>query len=124
MSDATAVEGGDVFSWKSFTERLSDKITTTSVNSRHELLSVELQSHILAHPLSDRELVDLVVVLRSTASLYVDKKSRTMVLDVLRALSVKKAEVFVKAIAGILDPVVESMQSKSVVHPDAIATVV
>ncbi|KAJ2242657.1 translational activator of GCN4, partial [Coemansia sp. RSA 455] len=124
MSDATAVEGGDVFSWKSFTERLSDKITTTSVNSRHELLSVELQSHILAHPLSDRELVDLVVVLRSTASLYVDKKSRTMVLDVLRALSVKKAEVFVKAIAGVLDPVVESMQSKSVVHPDAIATVV
>ncbi|KAJ2015351.1 translational activator of GCN4, partial [Coemansia sp. S680] len=124
MSDATAVEGGDVFSWKSFTERLSDKITTTSVNSRHELLSIELQSHILAHPLSDRELVDLVVVLKSTASLYVDKKSRTMVLDVLRALSVKKAGVFVKAIAGVLDPVVESMQSKSVVHPDAIATVV
>ncbi|KAJ2059001.1 translational activator of GCN4 [Coemansia sp. S146] len=124
MSDATAVDGGDVFSWKSFTERLSDKITTTSVNLRHELLSVELQSHILAHPLSDRELVDLVVVLRSTASLYVDKKSRTMVLDALHALSVKKAEVFVKAIAGVLDPVVESMQSKSIAHPDAIATVV
>ncbi|KAJ2330768.1 translational activator of GCN4, partial [Coemansia sp. RSA 2681] len=59
-----------------------------------------------------------------TASLYVDKQSRTMVLDVMRALSVKKAEVFVKAIASVLDPVVESMQSKSIVHPDAIPTVV
>ncbi|KAJ2745430.1 translational activator of GCN4 [Coemansia sp. BCRC 34301] len=127
-SDATAAEGGgggeDSFSWKSFTERLSDRISTTSVNSRHELLAVELQSHIGAHALSDRELVDLVVVLRGTASLYVDKKSRTMVLDVMRALSVKKADVFVKAIASVLDPVVESMQSKSIAHPDAIATVV
>ncbi|KAJ1656972.1 hypothetical protein GGF38_004488, partial [Coemansia sp. RSA 25] len=83
----------------------------------------ELLSHIAAHPLSDRELVELLVVLRGTASLYVDKQSRTMVLDVMRALSVKKAEVFVKAIASVLDPVVESMQSKSIVHPDAIPTV-
>ncbi|KAJ2909613.1 translational activator of GCN4, partial [Coemansia aciculifera] len=126
MSEATETAAGEVspsFSWKSFTEQLSDRITVTSVNSRHELLAVELQSHIGAHVLGDRELVDLVVVLRSTAHLYVDKRSRAMVLDVLRALSVKKAEVFVKAIAGVLDPVVESMQSKAIAHPDAIPTV-
>ncbi|KAJ2477858.1 translational activator of GCN4, partial [Coemansia sp. RSA 2320] len=124
MSDAVAEGEGEKFSWKAFTQKLSDGITVTSINSRRELLSGELLSNIGAHPLSDRELVDLVVVLKATASLYVDKPSRSMVLEVLGELSIKKADVFVKAIASVLDPVVESAQPRSIVHPDFIPTTV
>ncbi|KAJ1905601.1 translational activator of GCN4, partial [Coemansia sp. IMI 209127] len=59
-----------------------------------------------------------------TVGLYQDKASRHVVLDTLRELSAKKPDVFVKAIAAVLEPVVESAQPKKIAHPDAIATTV
>ncbi|KAI9506956.1 armadillo-type protein [Coemansia spiralis] len=122
MSEA---DGADVeFSWKTFIQALSSDISTTSVNARRTLLKDKLQPTISAYPLGDRDLFELLVVLRSTIGLYVDKASRCAVLDVLRGLSAKRSDVFVKAIVAVLDPVIESAQPKKIVHPSAIPTTV
>ncbi|KAJ2785811.1 translational activator of GCN4, partial [Coemansia interrupta] len=113
------------FSWKGFIDGgFVDRITVSGVKKRCGAMEGELLPLIAAHPLEDRELVHIILALKATINLYVDRESRAAVLKVLRALAAKKAEVFVKAIAGVLDPVVESAQAKSIAHPDAIPTAV
>ncbi|KAJ1837980.1 translational activator of GCN4, partial [Coemansia sp. RSA 2703] len=113
------------FTWKGFIDSgFVDRITVSGVNKRCSAIENELLPLIAAHPMEDRELVHIILALKATVNLYVDRESRSAVLKVLRELAAKKAEVFVKAIAGVLDPVVESAQPKSIAHPDAIPTAV
>ncbi|KAJ1965225.1 translational activator of GCN4 [Dipsacomyces acuminosporus] len=124
MSEAEAAGAGSDFSWPSFTEELVDRLTTSRVNERRALLENELLPYIATYPVEDKELVGLVCTLTLTIDRYIDRESRALVLKVLKSLSAKKANVFVKVIAGVLDPVVESAQPKSIGHPDSIATAV
>ncbi|KAI8322778.1 ARM repeat-containing protein [Martensiomyces pterosporus] len=124
MSETEAAGASSEFSWASFTEVLSDRITTSRVNERRALFEAELLPYIAAHPLEDKELVGLICALTLTIDRYIDRESRALVLKVLRELSARKGSVFVKVIAGVLDPVVESAQPKSISHPDSIATAV
>ncbi|KAJ1666586.1 translational activator of GCN4 [Coemansia sp. RSA 1646] len=119
-----AAAAAAAFSWKAFAQALSTEILTSSVKVRGDLFKNKVTAAIETHAMEDKELVGLVVVLKSTIGLYEDKASRHAVLDVLRKLSAKKPHVFVKAIAAILDPTVESAQPKKIAHPDAIATTV
>ncbi|KAJ1821992.1 translational activator of GCN4 [Coemansia sp. RSA 2598] len=110
------------FSWKELLDKLD--ITAPGINQRRSLVEAKLLPAIAAQPIEDRELVQIIVALKPTIDLYVDKASRELVLKVLRELAAKKANVFVKATAGVLDPVVESAQPKAIGHPDSIPSVV
>ncbi|KAJ2663024.1 translational activator of GCN4 [Coemansia sp. RSA 1200] len=120
-------DGGDSdFSWKSFLQAVSTESLTSSVKGRNVLLKNKVTGAIRAHPMEDKELLGLILVLRGTVGLYVDKASRHAVLEVLRELAVKKREVFVKAMVAVLEPMVETAQPRKKAngagHPDDIAT--
>ncbi|KAJ2857508.1 translational activator of GCN4 [Coemansia erecta] len=122
MSVEAVNSKSDGFSWKGFLNELN--ITASGINERKSLIDSKLLPAISAHPIEDRELVQIIVSLKPTIELYVDKQSRELVLQVLRELAAKKASVFVKAIAGVLDAEVESAQPKTIGHPDSIPSVV
>ncbi|KAJ2512974.1 translational activator of GCN4 [Coemansia sp. RSA 1939] len=124
MSEA---DGGDSgFSWKSFLQAVSTESLTSSVKGRNVLLKNKVTGAIRGHPMEDKELLGLILVLRGTVGLYVDKASRHAVLDVLRELAAKKRDVFVKAMVAVLEPMVETAQPRKKAngagHPDDIAT--
>ncbi|KAJ2707923.1 translational activator of GCN4 [Coemansia sp. IMI 203386] len=121
MSVETESKDGG-FVWKGFLEEL--KIASPGIKERRSEIEGKLLPAIAAHPIEDKDLVQIILALKPTADLYVDKASRELVLKVLKELATKKAPVFVKAIAGVLDPVVESAQPKAVSRPDLIPSVV
>ncbi|KAJ2555738.1 translational activator of GCN4 [Coemansia sp. RSA 1933] len=124
-SDDRAGDEGVVFSWKEYGQRLSTETLTSSVKKRSTLFRSKVIPMIREQEaMEDKELVGVLVVLRSTIGLYQDKGSRQVVLETLKELRAKKPEVFIKAIAAVLEPVVESAQPRKIVHPDAIATTV
>ncbi|KAJ1725877.1 translational activator of GCN4, partial [Coemansia biformis] len=120
MGDADAESAP--FAWKAYLDGLSDRIAVSSVTGRCAALETELLPLIAERPLEDKELVALLATLKRTIGIYVDRASRAAVLAVLRKLAAAKPQVFVKAVAAVLDPVVESLQPKKTAHPDAIPT--
>ncbi|KAJ2708896.1 translational activator of GCN4, partial [Coemansia spiralis] len=108
------------FSWRAQLDELSDRIVVSSVNTRCAALEAELLPLIAEHPLEDKELVAVLATLKRTVGLYADRASRAAVLAVLRRLAAAKPQVFAKAVAVVLDPVVEDLQPKKTAHPDAI----
>ncbi|KAJ2806672.1 translational activator of GCN4, partial [Coemansia helicoidea] len=118
MSEETARDVA--FSWKAQLGGLSGRIAVSGVNSRCAALEDELVQLIAEHPLEDKELVAVLATLKRTIGLYVDRASRAAVLTVLRRLAAAKPQVFAKAVAAVLDPVVEGLQPKKTAHPDAI----
>ncbi|KAJ2156568.1 translational activator of GCN4, partial [Coemansia sp. RSA 552] len=113
-------EGEEAFSWKAWISGLRERAGVSSIKARHALLETETLGLLEKHSLEDRDLVALIGVLASTASLYVDRKSRGAVLSVLRRLGSMKPRSFVKAMALVLEPAVEEAQPKKIVDVGAI----
>ncbi|KAJ2805484.1 translational activator of GCN4, partial [Coemansia guatemalensis] len=110
------------FAWKEHLSSLSKKITTASVKQRIAVLGDELQALVAANPPGDKELVGIILLLKKTVLLYVDRESRAAVLEVLKQLGDQRPEVFVKALATVAEPFAESLQPKKIADPRLIPT--
>ncbi|KAJ2852326.1 translational activator of GCN4 [Coemansia brasiliensis] len=107
------------FSWKTYLEDLSDKVTTSSVKQRTAELDKVLNA-LENHSLEDKELLGLILVLKKTIPLYVDRASRAKVLEVLGKAGGQCPQTNVRAMAKIVGTMVDTAQGRKPGHPDDI----
>ncbi|KAJ2542601.1 translational activator of GCN4 [Coemansia sp. RSA 1822] len=118
MSETGADDNG--FSWKTYLESLAVRVGTSSVKQRCELLETEVIGHVVGQAASDKEVLGLVVVLKKTIPLYVDRVSRAAVHKVLASIGAQRPQTFGRAMAVVLDGAMETAQPRKTTHPDAI----
>ncbi|KAJ2629997.1 translational activator of GCN4 [Coemansia sp. RSA 1290] len=107
------------FSWKAYLEDLPDKVMTSSVKQRNAELDKAL-STLENHSLEDKELLGLILVLKRTIPLYVDRESRAKVLKVLRKAGSQCPQTNVRAMAKIVGTMADTAQGRKPGHPDDI----
>ncbi|KAJ2449766.1 translational activator of GCN4, partial [Coemansia sp. RSA 2336] len=107
------------FSWKALLEDLADKVTTSSVKQRGAELDKVFEA-LEKHSLEDKELLGLILVLKRTIPLYVDRESRAKVLKVLGKAGSQCPQTNVRAMAKIVSTMVDTAQGRKPGHPDDI----
>ncbi|KAJ2726333.1 translational activator of GCN4 [Coemansia sp. Benny D115] len=122
---SASAESGDTkdgFTWAGYLEGLTEKILASGIKARRAVIDGDLLPTIKAQGVQPSDAGRVLVALRPTAGLYVDRESRALVKQVVRTLGEQVAPEIARLTVLVVESVLKTAQPASAASPEAITS--